>query len=188
MTDHPPQRPRYRITVAEYHRMIDAGILTEYHPIELIHGELLVKPPKGARHSACVTRMNRLFYSRFGDAIIVSVHNPVVLDDSEPEPDVKLIRFRPDFYRSGKPRPADVFLVIEVADSSFEFDRDVKGPLYAVNGIPEYWLVNLNDNSVTVYRQPQAGRYAAERRCTSSDVLDLLALPGVTLTVADILG
>src|SRR5206468_3297312 len=132
----------YRFTVEEYHRMIDAGILHEDERVELIHGELVCSMPIGDRHAGCVNRLNRLFNQRCANSALVAVQNPVVLTDSEPQPDIAVLVPRADDYTTSKPRPPEVFLLIEVADSSFDDDHDVKGPLYARNAIPEYWIVN----------------------------------------------
>jgi Uma2 family endonuclease len=193
--DHePPQSPGepplvpYHFTVDEYHRLIDAGILGEDERVELINGEIVCQMPIGDRHAGCVNRLNRLFNTRAGGQALVSVQNPVQLVGSEPQPDVALLVPRADDYASGKPHPADVLLLIEVADSSFETDRDTKGLLYAQNGIPEYWVVDLNGDSVLVYRGPRPdGTWAAAETRRRGDTLTVAALPGVAVAVADIL-
>ena len=145
----------HRFTVDEYEQMIDKGILTENERIELIRGEVVEKMVIGPLHSATVKRINRLLTTRLLDLAIVSVQDPIVLDNSEPEPDLALLAPRDDFYASSKPKSSDVRLVIEVADSSLAYDRDIKLPLYAQAGIQEFWIVNLNESKVEVYRQPQ---------------------------------
>jgi Uma2 family endonuclease len=133
-------------------------------------------------------RLNGLTQFHNAGRFIVSVYSPIVLADSEPEPDFSLTRFRADFYASGKPRPHDVFLVVEIADESLAFDRNVKGPLYAENGIAEFWIVNLNDDTLRVYRSPQPdGTYASVEQFTRGAALTIAALPGVSVAVADIL-
>lgn len=180
--------PHYRFTVAEYERMIVAGILTENHKVELIRGEIVAKMPIGNPHIACVDRLTRLLFRAVGDDAIVSVQNPILLTDSEPEPDLTLRRPRADFYASGKPGPADLLLVIEVADSSLEVDREVKGPLYAENGVAEYWIVNLIDGCLEVRRKPRPdGTYEDVRTLRPGDTADVAALPGVAVAVADVL-
>jgi Uma2 family endonuclease len=180
--------PGPRISVADYERMITAGILTEDHKVELIRGEILAKMAIGDPHIAAVNRLTRLFIRAVGGTAIVSVQNPIMLADSEPEPDVSLLRPKADDYASGKPQPADVLLVIEVADSSLDRDRNVKGPLYAENGITEYWIVNLIDRCLEVHRQPRPdGTYGDFRTLRPGDTTDVAALPGVSVAVADIL-
>jgi Uma2 family endonuclease len=179
------RRTPHRFTVAEYDRMIDQGILKEDARVELIRGEIVAKMPIGDPHVACVDRLNRLLVLAVGDQATVSIQNPIRLADSEPEPDVVLKRR--DFY--GKPGPADILLVIEVADASLEDDREVKRPLYAENSIAEFWIVNLIDHCVEVHCEPRAdGTYAEVRTVRAGDAIDVGAIPGVTVTVADLLG
>jgi Uma2 family endonuclease len=183
-----PKSPAQRITVDEYDRMIADGTFAEDDRVELIHGEIVPKMPIGDSHSACVDRLNFRFNLAVAGRALVRVQNPVILTDSEPEPDVSLAHFRPDFYQTGRPRPADVLLIIEVADSTPDRDRDVKGPLYANNGIPEYWIVDLNTDTVLVYRGPQPdGTWAITETRRRGDTLTITALPGVAVAVADIL-
>ncbi|HKE86976.1 MAG TPA: Uma2 family endonuclease [Vicinamibacterales bacterium] len=151
---------RRRFTADEYYRMAEAGILSERDRVELIDGEVVAMTPIGARHAACVTRAARMLdRAAAGDAIVPS-QNPVRLDlYHEPEPDVVLVRPRADFYASFHPRPADILLVVEITDSSLEYDRDVKSPMYAAAGIPEYWLADLDANVVWRYSSPRQGTY-----------------------------
>lgn len=152
---------RYRFTVDEYHRLGEARILGEDDRVELIDGEILMMTPIGLRHAACVDRLTRLLVRLCGDAAIVRVQNPVALDDrSEPQPDFCLLRAREDFYATVHPRPADVLLLIEVADSSADYDRGTKLPLYGRSRIPEAWIVDLGREAVDVYRRPIPGGYA----------------------------
>ena len=124
------QIARRHFNVTEYHRMMEAGILLDSDHVELIDGEVIEVSPIGSRHAACVDRLNRLF-NKLED-VIVRVQSPIRLDDfSEPQPDITLLKLRPDFYAQGHPTPSDVLLVVEVADSSTEFDCVVKLPLYA---------------------------------------------------------
>lgn len=181
-------RARHRFTVDEYEEMIRSGILREDDRVELIHGEILEKTPVGDLHAACVNRSNRLLSRMVGDAAIVSIQNPIRLADSEPEPDIALLRPRDDFYASGRPTARDVLLVIEVSDTTLDFDRDVKGPLYADAGIGEYWIVNLNDHVIEVYRGPTGERsYSQSQRATAADILTPVSLPELRISVAEIL-
>jgi Uma2 family endonuclease len=182
------QRPRFRWTVDDYEKMIEHGILTENHKVELIRGEVVPKMPIGDLHAACLNRVVELFFDLVGKSATRSIQNPIRLADSEPEPDFALLVRRDDFYASGKPRPADVYLVIEVADASLAYDRDVKGPLYAENGIAEYWIVNLVDRCLEVHRQPRPdGTYAEVRTLRPGDSTSLALLPTVTVAVGDLI-
>jgi Uma2 family endonuclease len=162
--------------------------LTENHDVELIRGEIVPKMPKGDLHFACVKRLTALFSRLVANSALLSVQDPIVLSDSEPEPDFALLIPRADFYASGKPRPGDAYLVIDVADSSLDYDREVNGALYAENGIAEYWIVNLVDHCLEVHRQPQAnGTYADVRTLRPGDTASLLLLPAVSVAVGDII-
>ena len=179
-----------RFTVAEYDRMIEQGVFNERPELrmELIHGEIIEKMSIGERHLACVNRLTRLMARGVGDRAIVSIQNPVRFSDSEPEPDLSLLKPRDDFYESAKPTPADVFLLIEVADTTLDYDREVKRSLYAKARIPEYWIVNLVDDCLEVYRQPQPdGTYKDVKQLRAGDQVSVAALSGVTVAVADLL-
>jgi Uma2 family endonuclease len=183
----PSIRP-HRFTVAEYHRMAEAGILNEDSRVELIRGQIIDMAPIGAPHLGMVNRLTRLLPAILADRGIVSVQNPVRLDDgSEPEPDIAILKPRADDYATATPRAADVLLVIEVADTSLDEDRAVKMPLYAESGIPECWIVNLVDRIVEVYRQPENATYRRVRRVVSGDVLEIGALSGASLPAAELL-
>ncbi|HJZ92760.1 MAG TPA: Uma2 family endonuclease [Gemmataceae bacterium] len=182
------RRTPHRFTVATYEKMIDLGILKEDDRVELIRGEIVAKMPIGDPHIACVDRLNRLLVRAVGDDAIVSIQNPIRLADSEPEPDVVLKRPRDDFYITGKPGPADILLLIEVADASLDDDREVKRPLYAEAGIGEYWIVNLVDGCLEVHRQPRPdGTYADVRTLRPGETIEIAALPRVTVAVANVL-
>jgi Uma2 family endonuclease len=185
---HTATTERYRFTVDEYERLIRAGILAEEDRVELIHGEVVKKMSIGPRHAAVVKRLIRLFGGQIQGRAQLGAQDPVHLADSEPEPDLSILRPSPDDYEAHHPTPADVFLLIEVAESSFVADRDIQGPLYARNGIVEYWIINLNDDTVHVHRGPQAdGTYASVQQHARGATLTVAALPGVAVAVTDIL-
>ncbi|MCI0396492.1 MAG: Uma2 family endonuclease [Chloroflexi bacterium] len=178
---------RRLFTTAEYDQMIAAGILTEDDRVELIQGEIIVMSPLGSRHAACVSRLNWLFSRGLGEAAIVRVQDPIHLDErSEPEPDVALVQPRPDFYAQAHPEPEDVLLIVEVADTSLAYDRQVKIPLYARAGVGEVWLVNLNDHTMTVYRRPTLAGYSETTRFRPGQSLSPQAFPGLALDVTAI--
>jgi Uma2 family endonuclease len=180
---------RHRFTVADYHRMAETGILREDDPVELIEGEILEMTPIGRRHQASVDRLNDLFARGLGDRAIVRVQGSIRLNEySEPEPDLVLLRRRADFYADQDAGPADVWLVVEVADSSLPYDRDVKAALYARAGIPEFWLVDVNGRSVTVYREPGPDAFSSEFVVQGDDRLSPWAFPEFLLTLGQILG
>ena len=181
------RRVPHRFTVQQYEKMGDVGILNENDRVELIRGEIVAKMTIGNPHIACVNRLTRILVRALGDRAIVSIQNPVRLADSEPEPDVAVLAPRADDYSTDKAGPADALLVIEVADSSLDYDREVKGPLYAENGIAEYWIADVVARVLEVRRRPQPdGTYADVRTLRPGDTADVAALPGVTVAVADL--
>ena len=183
------QLTHYRFTRADYHRMAEAGILTEDSPVELIEGEILEMSPIGRRHKACVDRRNRIFSRTLGDAAIVRVQSSIVLGErSEPEPDVVLLRPRADFYADADETPEDVLLVVEVADSSEVYDRQTKAPLYARYGIPELWIANLNRDQIVVYGDPTPEGYATTRVARRGESISPLAFLELTIAVDGVLG
>lgn len=181
--------PKRKLTVDEYHRMGEVGIFHEDDRVELLDGELYEMTPIGDGHIGDVNSLNFLFSQRLGGRVIVSVQNPIRLSDySEPEPDVVLLRPRPDFYRTGKAGPADVLLLVEVADSSLEYDRQSKLPRYAAAGIVEVWIVDVAGGVVEVYREPAGDEYAVRSVHRRGARLSPVALPDVAITVEEIVG
>ena len=150
----------YQFTVADYHRLLETGVLNEDSHVELLNGEILKMSPIGPRHAACVDRLSEELREQTKKIAIVRVQNPVELDDlSEPQPDVTLLKRREDFYAQGHPQPDDIFLVVEVSDTTLEKDRQVKLPLYAQTGIGEVWLIDLPHDRIEVHSSPQNGVY-----------------------------
>jgi len=180
---------RHRFSVEDYHRMAQAGILGEDDRVELIDGEIVDMAPIGPRHAGTVKRLADLLSGALRGRAILSVQDPVRLGErSEPQPDVALLRPRADYYASGHPTAADVLLVVEVAETSADYDRQVKVPLYARHGVAEAWLVDLAAGAVEVYRGPGAGSYGEVRTLGRGETLSPLAFPELTLTVDEILG
>lgn len=144
--------------VEDYHRMAQAGILSEDDRVELIDGEIVAMTPIGPRRNASVNRANHALVTAVGDQAIVQVHGSVRLDRfREPQPDLVLLRPQPDFYASRLPGPSDILLIIEIAESSLDYDREVKAGIYAQSGVQEYWPVDLDDRSVSCYSEPHGG-------------------------------
>ena len=184
-----PRLKTFRLNVSQYHQMSEAGIFSENDKVELINGEIIEMSPIGRRHAACVDRINRLFSNILGIKVIVRVQNPIILNNlSEPEPDIALLKPRADFYESGHPQPQDIFLLIEVADSSLEYDRDVKIPLYATSGISEVWLVDIYEQVIIVYRYPSENGYSDIQTFSRGEKLSIQTFPEINLVVNDILG
>jgi len=182
--------PRRRLfTVDEYHAMARAGVLGEDDRVELLEGEVVEMTPIGSRHSSCVGRLTHLLSSRVDDRAIVWIQNPLILSDlAEPEPDAALLRPRDDFYAEAHPRPDDLLLLIEVADTSADYDRERKIPLYARSGVPEVWLVDLEAGTVEVYRTPSPEGYRDLHRAGRDEVLGPVKLADLEIEVGAILG
>jgi Uma2 family endonuclease len=176
-------------TVAEYRRMVEAGILSEADRVELIDGEVFEMSPIGTRHAACVGRLTRVLTLLLQHAALVWVQNPIRLDNySEPQPDLVVLKFRPDFYENSLPTPEDVLLVIEVSDTTLEYDRRVKAPLYARAGVPEVWVVNLPDERVEAYADPAGGDYQTVNSYVRGEELQSRTLAALRVSVAEVLG
>jgi Uma2 family endonuclease len=155
--------------------------------VELIRGEIVTKMPVGKLHGALVKRLNQLLVLRLHGLAVIGVQDPIVLPDSQPEPDLTVLRPRDDFYASSKPTAADVRLVIEVADSSLAFDRENKLSLYALAGIEEYWIVNVDERKVEAYRQPRStGEYSWHTDFSMNDRFSPIAFPELILSGSDI--
>jgi Uma2 family endonuclease len=180
---------RHRFTAHEYHRMAEVGVLRDDDRVELIEGEIVDMTPIGPRHIAVVNRLTQALVRACGDGAIVQIRASIRLDPhSEPQPDVVLLRPRADYYDKAVPGPESVLLLVEVAETSLPYDRRVKLRLYARAGVPEVWLVDLVRNQVEVHREPTPEGYSREETVGPGDRLVPTALPGVSLSPADILG
>ena len=167
--------------------MGEAGILKPTDRVELIRGEIVEMSPIGRRHYAFVNNLNQLLAVRLAGRAIVAVQGPIALaDDTEPEPDVAIIRRRRVPYKEREAYAEDALLLIEVAESSLAYDRSTKLRLYAEAGIPEYWVVDCATESIEVHRSPDAGGYRDVSRLTGSASASLLAFPDVRVTLAEI--
>ncbi|HEV2912363.1 MAG TPA: Uma2 family endonuclease [Pyrinomonadaceae bacterium] len=180
---------RRHFNITEYYRMAAAGVLSEDDRVELIEGEIIEMNPIGSRHAACVGRLTEFLGLLTGREVIVWVQNPVQINDfSEPLPDVALLKRRDDFYAQANPQPADVLLIIEVADSSVEYDRDIKIPLYAGAGITEVWLVNLPKETIEIYTQPIGDVYREIRIVKRGESLAAKSIPSLIIGADIVLG
>jgi Uma2 family endonuclease len=172
------QVPRHRLTVQDYHRLGEAGILGEGDRVELLEGQLIDMSPIGPRHALAIDVLTRLLLAAIGEKAWIRAQNPIVLDDaSEPQPDFTLVRWPWNGYPHEHPRPADILLLIEVADSSLDFDLGAKLELYARAGIREFWVVDLTSNRVLVHRDLNEGRYNSITSVDMSGTLQLRRYP-----------
>ena len=185
----PVQPLRRSFTVDEFHRMGEARVFGEDDRVELVDGEIAAMTPIGSAHASVVNRLNRLFWQRVGEAAIIRVQDPIRLGErSEPQPDLALVRPRPDFYRAAHPAADAVLLLVEVAETSAEADRDAKVPLYARAGILEVWLVDLAAERIEVYRAPSPEGFRDVRALARGEALAPGAFPNAQFPVDDILG
>jgi len=177
------------ITADEYERMGEAGIFAQDARLELIEGEIYAMSPIGSPHAACVDALTITFNEFLRRRFIVRVQNPIRLDDfSEPQPDVALVRWRDDFYRNAHPTPADVLLVVEVADATVETDRAVKMPLYAKAGVVEVWLVNLPEARVEIFSDLAGGTYQNIKHVERGAEAQSVSIPDLSIGVAQLFG
>lgn len=183
------QPTRYRFTVDEYHKMTEAGILSEDDRVELVEGEIVAMAPIGIRHAKCVDNLTELFGSVLAGKARLRVQNPIRLEpDTEVQPDVTLLRLRDYSHDQQHPGPRDVLLVVEVSDTTLLWDRREKVPLYAKAGIPEVWIVNLQQDRIEVYSQPESGNYQTSRRLKRGQSVAVPGFPEAKVKVEDVLG
>jgi Uma2 family endonuclease len=172
---------KFLLTTQQYHLMYEAGVFSDDDRLELINGEIKTMSPIGKKHVACIIRLVKLFEKKLGDRFMVSPQNSIRLNNhAEPQPDIAILKWRDDFYTEALPTSDDILLIIEVADSTIAYDREVKAPLYAANGIPEMWLFDVNKKAIEGYSQPSANGYKLIRRYDEGDTLSMLAFPDVT--------
>ena len=178
------QLTRKRFTVDDCLRMEKVGILSPTERVELIRGEILVMSPIGPPHAAAVAEATRAMVRLAGETAIVWAQNPVVLDPfAAPQPDLALLRPRDDFYAGKHPGPADILLIVEIADSSLEYDTNVKLGLYAILGIPEYWVADLENKRLLVYSNPSGDTYQTVIELHHGDTVAPQLLPVCRISV-----
>jgi Uma2 family endonuclease len=183
------QTKRRLFTVQEYHLMGEAGILGEDDRVELIEGEIIEMAAIGTRHASCVKRLIAVFSDLERRRAILGVQDPIQLTErTEPQPDVVLLEPRADYYATAHPIPSEVLLLVEVSDSTVDFDRDVKVPNYARSGIREVWLWDLEENCLEVYRDPIANSYTLMQKFERGQQVSPLAFPEFAVNIDLILG
>lgn len=179
-------QPRHRWTVAEYHRMVEVGLLNEDSRVELIDGEIIEMAPIGSEHAGHNNYLMSCLAHRLYGKAIVAGQNPVILGGyEEPQPDIALLRWRNDYYRTAHPHAEDVLLIIEISDSTLRYDRDVKIPLYAKNGIPEVWLLDIQNRQLEIQREPINGIYQ-QRDCRRAGQIAPILCPDAVIDLAEL--
>ena len=180
---------RKRFTVDDYYQMAEVGILDPDDRVELIEGEIIQMSPIGDRHAGCVNRANDLFHRLFSSKAVVTVQNPVRLNKyNEPQPDLTLCKWRADFYSSHHPRPDDILLAVEVADTTLKKDLKLKLPIYARLGIVEVWVEDLKHDQILVFRDPQGDEYNTQLTFSSGESLFVLAFRNIVIQLEQLLG
>jgi Uma2 family endonuclease len=183
------QLARRPFSTAEYHRLIEIGLLTEDERVELLDGEIIEMAPIGPRQAACVNRLAEYLGNKVRKLAIVSVQNPIELSThSEPEPDLSVLKRRNDFYAQSHPTPADVLIAIAVADTIAQKDREVKLPAYAHAGIPEAWLIDLYNDRIEIHHAPHQGVYEQVRIVQRGQRFASPTQPQLKFKADDILG
>jgi Uma2 family endonuclease len=174
------------LTSVEYYQMMESGIIREGERVELILGQIFTMAAKGTRHTVSTTKLLKELLGLVEDRAVIRCQDPITLpNNSEPEPDIVIARLRLDDYINSHPSPADISLVIEVADSTIKFDLETKAPLYAAAGISEYWIFNLIDNRLEIYRQPEGDIYTSIEIITPPRSISLPQFSDITLNIGD---
>lgn len=178
----------HRFSVQEYHRMAESGVLQPDERVELLEGQIIQMAAKGTAHSAAVSRIEKLLRNRLGDRGLLRFQDPVRLNDySEPEPDVAVVHPDPSYYEDHHPTPEEVFWLIEVSDSTLKFDCEVKAPAYSRSGIQEYWVLDVNDRKLHVYRLPSATGYQSETILSEALTIAPVAFSDCTIAIQEML-
>jgi Uma2 family endonuclease len=176
--------PYHRWTVDEFHQMASAGLLDETDRVELIEGEMIDMAPIGSKHAYLVDKLAQVLTRNCGSQL-VRVQNPIrVGERSEPQPDIAVVKGRN--YMEAHPTAADVLLVVEVSDSTLEYDRDIKLGLYARHGIPEVWLLDVNAREITLYREPAEGQFRLIRKPTAAELVSPMLMPAVSIALTEL--
>ncbi|HLP90050.1 MAG TPA: Uma2 family endonuclease [Nostocaceae cyanobacterium] len=177
-----------KITVSEYHQIAEAGIFHPEERLELIAGQIINKSPQGTKHPATITRTQRILNQRLGDKVLIRTQSPVTLDNySEPEPDIAIVKPHPLDYEDHHPYSSEVFLIIEIADTSLKFDREIKSLAYAKSGVIDYWVLDVNGHKLYVYRLPNAAGYQSEGILSENLTISPLAFPECEIRINELL-
>jgi Uma2 family endonuclease len=175
-----------KITLEQYHRMVDAGVWDDRH-VELLNGIVVEMPPEGTPHASKRTTTQEYLTRLLGDRAQIRVGAPItLLNGSEPEPDIAIVQRVPDHYLSHHPYPENIFWVMEYSDTSLSKDLGVKADIYAAAGIPEYWVNNLKESKLIVFRDPVNGKYQSQQELTSGSISPF-AFPDVAIDVTQLL-
>lgn len=177
----------HRWTVKQYHQMIETGILTPRDRVELIQGEIVDVSPQKPVHAVLICVLADLLRERLQGNAYVRSQLPITLSDSEPSPDLAIVRGTARSYITQHPIQEDIFWLIEVSNTTLAFDLGAKAEVYAIAGIPEYWVFNCQENHLHLFREPRSGRYQQERIVSGRENISPIAFPDLILTFEELL-
>lgn len=184
LLDHPQKHP---ISAAEYLRMGEAGVFAPDARLELIEGEIIEMAPIGSPHAGCVNKLAQQFIERAGRTAVVAVQNPVIISNlSVPQPDLAVLKARADYYAGSHPETADVYLMVEVADTTLKFDVGRKATIYARCGIAELWVVDVNSRTIQVFRKPRENGYGETFSVRTGAHIACAALAAIAVDVSEL--
>ncbi len=176
------------LSVEEYHKMGESGIIAADEEVELIEGQVITKPMKGTTHSALNKYLEKLLENRLQDAALVRVQDPVRLDSySEPEPDIAVVLSDPFYYVSHHPTPPEIYLIVEIADTTLKRDTEFKANVYAKAGINDYWVLDLTNRKLYVFREPTTTGYQNQQILSDDATISPVAFPNITISVSEML-
>jgi len=175
-------------TVQDYHRMIETGIIDEDERVELLAGQIVKMAAKGTAHNAAVKRTVELLQDLLGRSVLISVQDSIQLNDnSEPEPDIALLMRDPLYYEDHHPTPSEIYLIIEIAYTTLRKDCSTKATIYAQSGITDYWVLNISDRQLHVFREPSQEGYKSELILADSMTISPLHFPDISFMVSEML-
>ena len=176
------------LTVEEYHRMGDTGIISPDEEVELIEGQILEKPMKGTTHSAVNKYLEKLLENCLGDEVLVRVQDPIRLDNySEPEPDIAVVKPDDFYYASHHPTPPEIYLIVEIADTTLKRDTEFKAKVYAKAGINDYWVLDITNRQLYAFREPTATGYQNQQIFSEDATISPVAFPNITINISEML-
>ncbi|MCC3407795.1 MAG: Uma2 family endonuclease [Microcoleus sp. PH2017_10_PVI_O_A] len=176
------------LTVQEYDRMTEIGIFDEDERVELLAGQIVKMAAKGTAHGAAVKRTEKLLENRLGERVLVRLQDPVRLDNySEPEPDISVVIPDPLYYEDHHPTPSEIYLIVEVADTTLRTDCGIKAKIYAESGIADYWVLDVNNRQLHVFREPSQDGYQSRVILADDASISLLRFPDRSFFVREML-
>jgi len=175
-------------TVEEYHRLAEMGVFDPQERVELLDGQIILMSAKGTAHACANRRADKRFRQLLGDRVEVCIQDPIQLSDrAEPEPDIAIVKRDRFEYANRHPNPSDVLLIVEIADTTLKYDREIKALAYARAGIGEYWILDVVDRRLLVFRQPTPNGYQQQTIVSETESPTLLQFPNATIAVSQLL-